>query len=98
MRRHKLQTEKSWDKNWSSRGIAMMNNVETFTTTDVRTKKDRRTIRVRSVPVSEKLKYLLSKKPERQFYQSLSSQLKSGKSLSVKQIQAISKDYNMLKY
>lgn len=98
MRRHKLQTEKSWDRNWSSRGIAMMNSVENFTSTDVTTKKDRRTYRVRAASISEKLHYLISIKPERRFYQSLSSQLKSGKSLSLKQIQAISKDYNMSRY
>lgn len=98
MKRFETKNEKRWGRNWSSRGIAMMNSVENFTTTDVRTEKYRRTIRVRSASVSEKLNYLLSKKPERQFYQSLSSQLKSGKSLSLKQLQAISKDYNMLKY
>lgn len=98
MRRHKLQTERSWDRNWSSRGIAMMNSVENLTSTDVTTKKDIRTYRIKSVPVSEKLDYLMNIKPDRRFYQSVSSQLKSGRSLSLKQIQAISKDYNMYKY
>jgi hypothetical protein len=94
----KFKNNYGWPRNWSSRGVAMMNSVESFTTTDVTIKKYRRTNRVKSVSISEKLNYLISIKPERRFYQSLSTQLKSGKSLSLKQIQAIGKDYNMSKY
>lgn len=83
-----MDQKNEWTRNWSGRGIAMMNNMEYKSgSTSI-------AISVPYMSYAKKLDVLISAYPCSKFYKNLRSQMKYGKSLSTKQLQAIDTNFN----
>lgn len=77
-----------WKKDWGGRGIAILNQMETFEVPS-------NTENLEVISTRDKLNVLKGKYRSNIFYQSLSNQIRKGEKLSLNQVQAIEKDYRI---
>lgn len=80
------KNQNNWSKNWSARGTAMINKLESSSAPKA----------VSAPSFKERLDRLLNVQPLNPFYRSLSWQLRQGKTLSKKQLDAIFNGYKQL--
>ena len=83
-----MNQKHEWTRNWSGRGITMMNNME------YKSAKNAIAVCVPHMSFSKKLEALIIAYPYNKFYKDLRNQMKHGKSLSTKQLKAIDTNFN----
>jgi hypothetical protein len=83
------RNQKGWSRNWSERGIAIINNMETaFEPRYYSNAKEKNLSSYK-----ERLTYLCKKFPDKMFYHSLAAELKINKSLNANQVRCIHSDF-----
>ena len=80
-----------WSKNWSGRGLTILNRMESQNDRD--NYSNNVTDKESWLSYKKRLRYLGDKFPDNNFYQSLISQLKIHRKLSTKQVRCIDSDF-----
>ena len=85
------KTYSSWSKNWSGRGLAILDRMESGKERKKRSYS--KTGNESWLSYKKRLRYLCGRFPENKFYQSLTAQLQIHKVLSTKQVRCIDSDF-----